>query len=146
MDKFSKVIGFFMKIVNNEEVKRKNKEIKDNLLQEMKIYGENELKSHIERCVFDKKGKCHTSFKKNTVFQYEVNNFNLRLFMNLIPFIGMQLRKFTGFHKSNQQRHQELEIRIAYYKITNLITKKEEEKNLLSCMSDGKLSSKEGWS
>lgn len=143
LDKFTKLIAFMMKMFNNDEVKRKNMEIRGNLLQELKIYGPEAVKAHIHKTLEGKIYKIYGDFKENSVFHYEVKKFNLMLLNNITPFLEVQLDKFVGFHRVNMNKFQEMELSIQYFTINNLITEKEDEKILIGCIDDSKLKRQE---
>lgn len=139
LDKFTKLIAFMMKMFNNDEVNRKNLEIRQNLLQELKIYGPEAVRSHIHKTLENKVYKVYGDFKENSVFHYEVKRFNLLLLSNITPFMEVQLNKFVGYHRTNTSRFQEMELSIQYFTIKNLITEKEDEKTLMGSIDESKL-------
>lgn len=139
LDKFTKLILFMMKIFNNEEMKRKNLEIRQNLLQELKLYGPDAVRIHIQKILENKIYKIYGDFKENSIFHYEVKRFNLTLLSNMTPFVEVQLHRFIGFHRANEQSFQEMELSIQYFIIQNLITEKDDEFTLMGCLGESKL-------
>lgn len=134
LDKFRKSIGFLIKMFQNEEVKQKAQQLKENLLHELKIYTKETLASYVER-------KSNHFFEKNVdtfiiikIFEYCVKKFHLQLRNESKAFLELQFANFCGSHRFNKANHEDLELKIKDIKIKNLLTDDPEERNLLSCV------------